>query len=481
MGVFPRIRHQRARGRWKDRFGDRAPAEVGQNLHARSREPPQRAVGAGLPHHGAPGGDDRRHGDRAPGQRLGQSAALAQRGMRAADGHKVNRLGAVVQGRPARRHVGAGHPRPVGVGGDAMGFGGHPLDMQHGRGGGRAEGCADRLEVLGRGVRRAKAAQQRNAVGCSLAGEPAEQGPEGIVDALGQFDIEDAPRLAWFVQIDAGARGAARHRDAEVQEIRVLGSPRAQNAVGIDDGVRLGPGDGLALGRCRVEQVGRAGEGRLAPHADIGIGQALRRAAEAGRHALGAPVRVIDRDRIHRCRDADLGAHVGHLLGEGQVGGAGIDAAVDMALTHIDQLGCALIGGHGAEDAHGLRHRLALGPLQHRAVARGQVERCRRGRGERKRRVVGDDLGLGDARGLGLREAVEGVAREAQHGDRLAEHRGPDHRAQCRHIFGLGKDQRGRGMAVQDHVQKHARPGAGAARARHDEDAPRDAFPASGW
>ena len=45
---------------------------------------------------------------------------------------------------------------------------------------------------------------------------------------------------------------------------------------------------------------------------------------------------AIDRDRVHRRGDADAGAHMGHRLCEGQVGGAGVDAPVDMRLRNVD-------------------------------------------------------------------------------------------------------------------------------------------------
>ena len=144
----------------------------------------------------------------------------------------------------------------------------------------------------------------------------------------------------------------------------------AQHGVGIDHSIGFRPGDHL-VGRGRgVQQIGRAGKAGPATHTDIGIGQLLSGDAEIRSHALCAPVLSIDGNGIHRGGYADATAQLGHLPGKGQIGRAGIDAAVDMALGYIDQTLCPLTRGHGADDLHRLLGRHAGITGQHRPVRR---------------------------------------------------------------------------------------------------------------
>ncbi|MCY1235222.1 hypothetical protein D9M72_478300 [compost metagenome] len=176
-----------------------------------------------------------------------QSAAFFQRGMRAADGDELNLGWSLVEMRPGLGHVGTCDGRLVGIlSRGTFRFRGHAFHMQHGGRGCRAEGGAERLQVVARRLCGSETAQKWNAVGRGLAGEVADQRPEGIVDTIRQFHVDDALRPARFVEIDTRKGRAAGQRDAEVEKIRMFRRTGAKHGVGEDDGVGFRPGNGFA-------------------------------------------------------------------------------------------------------------------------------------------------------------------------------------------------------------------------------------------
>jgi hypothetical protein len=243
----------------------------------------------------------------------------------------------------------------------------------------------------------------------------------------------------------------------------MLDSARGQHAVGVDHGVRLGPADALALRGRAVEEIGRAGEGGPRPHADIGVGEAARRAAEGGGHALAFPVGAVDRDRVHRGGDDHPRTQVGHALREGEVRGARVDAAVNMGLRHVDEA----------------RGPPAARPWRRGSPWRGAAPRRPRPRGGRGRRGevetpspdggqvaperAGLHAGAGDPGAVGPGEGGEVLGREPQDRDRPVEEAPGHQRAQGQHILGLAEDEGCGGVAVQVEFEENPASGAGAA------------------
>jgi hypothetical protein len=171
---------------------------------------------------------------------------------------------------------------------------------------------------------------------------------------------------------------------------------------------------------------------------------------------LGAPVAVIHRNRVHRGRDTNAPAHLGHRFGKAKVGGVGKDAAVDMALRHVDQGGRPLQRGHGADHLHRDAAGRAFGPLQHRAVPGGKVQLCH---GQWFKGQGYSVNGQGVMRQLGVLPCGCNRKRlciKAQHGHGTVEHLARDHRTKRDDILGLGKDERRRSDPVQRKVQHHA-------------------------
>ncbi len=115
------------------------------------------------------------------------------------------------------------------------------------------------LEGFAPGFGRGEPAQERDAVGRGLAGEPADQGQKESSILSGRSMSRMAPGLAVFVEVDAGERRAAGHGGEKIEEIGVLGGAGAEDGVGVDHGVGFGPGDGLAQsgGRCRGDRARR--------------------------------------------------------------------------------------------------------------------------------------------------------------------------------------------------------------------------------
>ena len=76
------------------------------------------------------------------------------------------------------------------------------------------------LEIVPRRLCGPETTQQRNTIRRGLAGEIANERPEGIIDTSWQRHIDDALRPAVFLEIDPRKRRPARHRNAEVEKIR---------------------------------------------------------------------------------------------------------------------------------------------------------------------------------------------------------------------------------------------------------------------
>jgi hypothetical protein len=133
----------------------------------------------------------------------------------------------------------------------------------------------------------------------------------------------------------------------------------------------------------------------------------------------------------------DAPAHLGHRFGKAKVGGVGKDAAVDMALRHIDKGRRPLQRGHRADHLHRDAPGRAIGPLQHRTVLGGKVQLCHgqavQGAGRPRQRT-------GRSRQCGLLCGCDRkrLCIKAQHGDGPVEHLARDHGTKRDDILGLG-------------------------------------------
>ena len=165
-------------------------------------------------------------------------------------------------------------------------------------------------------------------------------------------------------------------------------------------------------------------------------------------------MRLVHRNGVHGRRHPYLRAHLRHFFREGEIGGAGIDATVNMALRHIDKRRCPLLGGHGDGDAHGLLHGDAIASFELGPVVIPKIEMRRRRRGDGKGNAIGFNGLLIDTDMNGFGKPGEIFRVEAQHRQRLAEHFGGDQRAQRQHVLGLAEDQRRRRTARQDKIEQ---------------------------
>ena len=405
---------------------------------------------------------------------LRKRGAFSGREMRAAKRHQIHLFVAQIELAPQAGEVPRADGDMIGLGrGRQIGLGGDARDMQHRRGRGRAIGGAKCLEIIFRRRGVFETPDQRNTVRCGLTHEPAEHRPEGIVGARRAHHVDDPARRAVALEIDTHLRGAAGQGDAEIHEIRVLHGARAKHAVGIDHRVAFGPGDILARGGAIGQQIGRAGKARACPHLDIGIGQLRGGRPECRIDALRAPVGMVDRNRVHRGRHPHPPAFVRHRAGEGQEGGACVDAAVDVNAAHVGQARRALRRGHGGDDLHRELRGRSVFSREEGAVEYGQFEGVGRSRGFERPdmppgfQMRGGDLGLGFT---GKRVIFGG--RQAQHGNRVAEEPPRDQRAERQDILALAEDQRTRRRSGEGQAQQHATSGAGPAAGRHHHDVP---------
>ncbi|MNN16711.1 hypothetical protein D3C81_1298600 [compost metagenome] len=245
-----------------------------------------------------------------------------------------------------------------------QGFGRHPGDMKQRRGRGGGKGGAERLEIVQAGLRLFQPVHQRNPRTGQGADVVAEQGVEAVVEAVQRRHFNNQLGLAPAVEVAADARCPPGQGDADVEVVRVLERARTQHTVGVDHRVGFGPDHLFAQGRRAVEQVRRAGKAQLRAHGHIGIAQGTGRLAERRVDAQFAPAALVDRNGIERGRHPHFRAPLHQLFGKAQAGGAGVDAAVDMRLGHVQQLLGALQLGHAQDDLHRHLRRFAMAAIK---------------------------------------------------------------------------------------------------------------------
>ena len=195
------------------------------------------------------------------------------------------------------------------------------------------------------------------------------------------------------------ARGLARDRGGDIDEVAIAIGARTEHGVGEDDGIGLCPGDVATDLRAGVHLVRRTGPGLAAAEVDVGLHEI---APTLGDPALALGV-LQDQVRVNEVDGADVDgrghAHLtpeGHeLLGEVQARLAVEDAPVNVDRVDIDKFGGTADAAQLGDDPHGEGNGRALLPLQHCLLMLGEREGhpCRLPKSSRAPRPDAPDRG----------------------------------------------------------------------------------------
>src|SRR6516165_1142834 len=142
----------------------------------------------------------------------------------------------------------------------------HAAHMKHRCGGCRGECGRERLELIGTGPACLKARYQRYFASRQGTAAISKQGPIGIIGAVRPLNYNLKGGAASGIEVAARQRSSSGESDAHIEKVRILHGPRADDAVRIDDRIRLSPANLLTEPGCAVEQIGSAGKARPSPH-----------------------------------------------------------------------------------------------------------------------------------------------------------------------------------------------------------------------
>lgn len=296
------------------------------------------------------------------------------------------------------------------------------------------------------------------------ADQVAERGPQRVVQQVARdLDVDADRRPPCERQVRARRRRPAGQGDEQVEVVGVLHRAGAEDRVGVDDRVGLRPDDLLREPRPGGEQVRRAGVRGLDAEGHQGVGHEVRGFTDLRADAEPAPAPPVDEQGVHRRRDPHGAAGRGQPLGEGQAGRALVEAAVDVAHLHVDEVGGALEPGGLQHDPHRRPGALAVLPGEDPFVVRGERDRrvllvVRCGRRDLADRV---DDAVRDGSGRRPAQRGEVVARQPQHGDAGPEQLAGDDHAEGEDRLVVTEHEGRRGRAVHEHLDDDA-----AARAR---------------
>src|SRR5215475_2579514 len=120
--------------------------------------------------------------------------------------------------------------------------------MEHWSSCSRGKCSRERLELIWSGPACLKAQYQRYFASAYGTAAISEQGPVGIIGAVRPLNDNCKGGAASGIQMGARERSSSGERDAHIQKVRILHGPRADDAVCIDDRIRLGPANLFHLG-----------------------------------------------------------------------------------------------------------------------------------------------------------------------------------------------------------------------------------------
>ncbi len=217
-------------------------------------------------------------------------------------------------------------------GGERRRFRRHTHSVEQGHAAGRGRRRPQRLElILGR--LRQQPGDDRYLRPRSRPQPVTEHGEQHVFAQQSLRDAGEAKeQLATpvFGPVQAHIGRAAGDGTTNVDEVAIAIGARAQDGVGEDDGVALGPSDLRAQRRAVQRLIGGAGECRPAAHRLIRLHHARRPAADLLRAAKDLRVQQVHRADVKRRRHDHLRPPGGQPLGELQPGVAMVEAAIDV-------------------------------------------------------------------------------------------------------------------------------------------------------